>query len=101
MQSYRNPRILVAGIAGASLGTEIAKSLHHAGGYDILGCDISPLAFGHYDHNFNSTYVVGREPYTTNLIELCTRENVDFIIPGGDEPALLIGRDDGRFASAG
>ena len=62
MQSDRKPRILVSGIAGASLGTEIAKSLHHAGGYDILGCDISPLAFGHYDQNFGSTYVVGRSP---------------------------------------
>jgi carbamoyl-phosphate synthase large subunit len=36
------------------------QSLHHAGGYDILGWDISPVAFCHYDHNFNSTFVVAR-----------------------------------------
>jgi carbamoyl-phosphate synthase large subunit len=101
MQSDRKPRILVAGIAGASLGTEIAKSLHHAGGYDILGCDISPLAFGHYDHNFGSTYVIGRESYIADLLELCASKHVDCVIPGGDEPAVLIGRDVQRFADAG
>ena len=101
MRSDRKPRVLIAGIAGASLGTEIAKSLRHAGGYDILGCDISPLAFGHYDHNFGSTYVIGRESYIPNLLELCTREHVDCIIPGGDESAVLIGRDVDRFADAG
>lgn len=101
MQLDRRPRILVAGIAGASLGTEIAKSLRYAGGYDILGCDISPLAFGHYDRNFGSTYVIGREPYIANLLELCSRERVDCIIPGGDEPAVLISRNVQHFTEAG
>lgn len=100
MQSDRSPRVLIAGIAGASLGTEIAKSLRHAGGYDILGCDISPLAFGHYDLNFSSTYVIGREAYISNLLELCLRERIDCLIPGGDEPAVLIGRAVQQFADA-
>ena len=37
--------VLIAGIGGGSLGTEIAKSLRLAGAYRILGCDVSPLAF--------------------------------------------------------
>jgi carbamoyl-phosphate synthase large subunit len=100
MQSDRKLRILIAGIAGASLGTEIAKSLRHAGGYEIWGCDISPLAFGHYDHNFHATYVIGKESYIANLLGLCTSKCVDCIIPGGDEPAVLIGRDVQRFLDA-
>jgi carbamoyl-phosphate synthase large subunit len=100
MNSDEKPRILVAGIAGASLGTEVAKSLMHAGGYHILGCDISPLAFGHYDQNFNSTSVIAREPYITNLLELCAREHIDCLIPGGDEPAVLISRGFERFLGA-
>jgi len=35
--------VLIAGIVGASLGTEIAKSLRLAGGYHVIGCDPSPL----------------------------------------------------------
>ncbi len=42
------PRILVAGIGGASLGTEILKCLRDAGTYEVFGCDISEHAYGHY-----------------------------------------------------
>ncbi|OBB45495.1 ATP-grasp domain-containing protein [Mycobacterium sp. 852002-51961_SCH5331710] len=97
----RNPRVLIAGIAGASLGTELAKALSHAGGYDILGSDISPLAFGHYDARFASTFVVDREDYARNLLEICVREQVDCILPGGDEPAVLIAEDHQMFTRAG
>ncbi|WP_197283583.1 ATP-grasp domain-containing protein [Mycobacterium sp. Marseille-P9652] len=93
--------MLIAGIAGASLGTEIAKALNHAGGYDVLGCDISPLAFGHYDSHFNSTFLVDRETYAQSLLDLCVREEVECLIPGGDEPAVLIGRAHELFARAG
>lgn len=95
------PRVLIAGIAGASLGTEIAKALDHAGGYDILGCDISPLAFGHYDVRFTSTFLIDREGYAQNLLDLCIREQVDCVIAGGEEPAVLIGRNHEQFARAG
>ncbi|KBZ63808.1 hypothetical protein K875_02520 [Mycobacterium [tuberculosis] TKK-01-0051] len=97
----KSVRVLVAGIAGASLGTEVAKALDHAGGYDVLGCDISPLAFGHYDARFSSTFVIARDGYARNLLDLCVREQVDCVIPGGDEPAVLIGRDHDLFARAG
>ena len=62
------PRILIAGIAGASLGTEIAKCLRHAGGYEIFGCDISPYAYGHYDPNFENTFLVERGRYIVDLL---------------------------------
>lgn len=46
-------RVLIAGIGGASLGTEILKSLLlNEERYDIFGCDISALAFGHYQYGF-------------------------------------------------
>jgi carbamoyl-phosphate synthase large subunit len=95
------PRILIAGIAGASLGTEIAKCLRHAGGYEIVGCDIAPLAFGHYDSNFDRTFLVDRARYIDDLLALCERERIDCIIPGGDQPAVIISRSEGRFAEIG
>lgn len=97
----KSVRVLIAGIAGASLGTEIAKALDHAGGYDVLGCDISPLAFGHYDSHFSTTFVIDRDGYAQNLLDICLREQVDCVIPGGDEPAVLISRDHDLFARAG
>jgi carbamoyl-phosphate synthase large subunit len=100
-QQRRNPRVLIAGVAGASLGTEIAKALHHAGGYGIIGCDISPFAYGHYDRNFESTFLVDRRRYIDDLLSLCQRERISCIIPGGDEPAVLISRNENRFTAVG
>ena len=101
MQSDRRPRVLIAGIAGASLGTEIAKCLRHAGGYEIVGCDISALAYGHYDSNFDDTFLVDRGHYIDDLVALCQGEHIDCIIPGGDEPAVLISRSEDRFSDIG
>jgi carbamoyl-phosphate synthase large subunit len=101
MQSDRKPKVLIAGIAGASLGTEIAKCLRYASGYEIVGCDISPLAYGHYDSKFDSTFLVDRGQYIDDLLALCRSESIDCIIPGGDEPAVLISRSENRFAEIG
>lgn len=100
-QQRLGTRILIAGIAGASLGTEIAKCLRHAGGYEIIGCDISPIAYGHYNSNFDSTFLVNREQYIDDLLTLCQGKRIECIIPGGDEPAVLISRNEKRFAEIG
>jgi carbamoyl-phosphate synthase large subunit len=93
-------RILVAGIGGASLGTEILKCLQLAGGYEVFGCDISPFAFGHYGCAFVSTALVRREHYIADLIELCEGHEIDCVIPGGDEPARLMAESHEVFTRA-
>ncbi len=93
------PRILIAGIGGASLGTEIFKCLQLAGGYDVFGCDISPLAFGHYGCSFESTSTVRREFYVEDMIALCGELSIDCVVPGGDEPARLIAQSQQLFAN--
>jgi carbamoyl-phosphate synthase large subunit len=94
--------VLVAGIAGASLGTEIAKALGRAAiRYRILGCDISPLAFGHYSDYFEKTFLVEPDDYVANLLALCTRERVDAVVPGGDRPMALIAAAKALFAETG
>lgn len=95
------PRILIAGIGGASLGTEIAKCLKLAGGYIVYGCDISPLAFGHYAGDFDATSIIEREPYVENILALCTELGVDCIVPGGDETTRLIAGSMPLFLDAG
>lgn len=93
--------VMIAGIAGASLGTEIAKSLHLAGGYRVLGCDISPLAYGHFDEHFDATFTTDAEDYTANVIRLCTEHEVSVLIPGGERPARILGQASPEFAAHG
>lgn len=82
--------VLIAGIGGASLGTEILKCLLLAGRYKVYGCDISNLAFGHYQEGFEKTFVVDRTSYTESILTICDKENINFIIPGGEEPMILL-----------
>lgn len=92
---------MIAGIGGASLGTEIGKCLELAGGYRVFGCDISPIAFGHYGGGFESTSVVARESYVRDVLALCAQHAIDCIVPGGDEPARLIAESLTAFVRAG
>jgi carbamoyl-phosphate synthase large subunit len=85
------PRILIAGIGGASLGTEILKCLVEVDRYDVYGCDISEYAYGHYQEGFVETFVVKREKYCESVLELCTRYGIQAVIPGGEEPLMLLG----------
>jgi carbamoyl-phosphate synthase large subunit len=93
--------VLIAGIGGASLGVELAKCLRLAGGYRILGCDISPLAFGHYAGLCDRTAIVSRERYIDDVLAACRSEVVEVIVPGGDEPARLLASANDRIAEAG
>jgi len=85
--------ILIAGIGGASLGTEIFKSLKLAGRYNIFGADISPYAYGLYQEGFTKTYVVDRGKYIQELLNICKKEKIDVIIPGGEEPLILLNQN--------
>ena len=82
--------VLIAGVGGASLGTEIFKSLRHSGNYSVVGADISPYAYGLYQEGFVRTYVIDREKYIQNILDICKKENTGAIIPGGEEPLLLL-----------
>jgi carbamoyl-phosphate synthase large subunit len=83
-------RVLVAGVGGASLGTEIGKSLALAGGYQISGCDISPYAFGLHDRLFGKTRLIDRQAYADNVLDLALEWGVRSVIPGGEEPLRLL-----------
>jgi carbamoyl-phosphate synthase large subunit len=93
--------VLIAGIGGASLGTEIAKALRLAGGYKIIGCDISPLAYGHYGNACDKTFLVSREGYIAQLLDICDAHGVQVIVPGADQTTGLIAGASEHFLSAG
>ena len=94
-------KVMVAGIGGASLGTEILKCLRDAGRYRVYGCDISGYAYGHYEKNIAETFVVSRKRYVESVLELCVAVGIRVLIPGGDEPAVLLGLAAADFLKAG
>lgn len=83
--------VMVAGVGGASLGTEVFKCLRDAGRYDVYGCDISPYAYGHYQGGFAETFVIGREAYVDSVLALCRDNGIRAVIPGGEGPLALLG----------
>ena len=94
-------RVMIAGIGGASLGTEIRKSLTLAGGYEIYGCDVSKTAYGLYEDEFVETWCVSRDDYVTNVLNVCIESGTSFLIPGGEQPMTLLGAASDTFAAAG
>jgi carbamoyl-phosphate synthase large subunit len=95
------PRVLIAGIGGASLGTEILKCLTLAGRYRVFGCDISSFAYGQYQEGFDRTFLVERRGYVESVLEVCREAAIDLIIPGGEEPLILLTGARERLATAG
>lgn len=93
--------VLVAGIGGASLGCEVVKALQHAGVYDVHGCDVSPLAFGHFGAGLADTFVPDRQAYAESVLDACVARGIAAVVPGGEEPAVLLARAADRFRAAG
>ena len=93
--------VLVAGIGGASLGTEVLKSLELARRYEIYGCDISEFAYGHYQPGVRQTFLVPRENYVAAIHDICVTHKIRAIIPGGEEPLALLAPHAGKFQHIG
>ncbi len=93
--------VLVAGVGGASLGTEIIKCLSLAGRYTVYGCDISPLAFGHFQEGVEKSYSIDRQRYVDSILEICRRHEIKAVIPGGEEPMKLLGEAADRLNKEG
>jgi len=95
------PKVLIWGIAGASLGMEIAKSLVNDGSFDVRGVDISPQAYGHFSGYFNRTYQVDRETCASDICKTIADDHIDFLIAGGDIVARLCARISKEIKAAG
>lgn len=94
-------RVMIAGVGGASLGTEIRKSLALASGYEIYGCDVSKTAYGLYEPGFSKTWRVSRADYVPSILGACLEAGAGFLIPGGEQPMTLLGAAAEIFEEAG
>jgi carbamoyl-phosphate synthase large subunit len=96
--------VLIAGIGGGTLGLEIFKSLRHAGGYRLIGTDVSEKAFGLYIEGFAETYLLprlGGAAYAARLLEICTKEKVRAVAPGAEEVQAILSAHRVMFEQAG
>lgn len=94
-------KVMIAGIGGASLGTEIYKALKLSGGYQVYGCDVSPTAYGLYDSGFIQTYRIDIKNYVQNVISSCVNSGAKWLIPGGEQPMELLGAAADKLKDAG
>lgn len=101
MSDSKLVKVLIAGIGGASLGTELVKCLKLAGGYKVYGCDVSPFAFGHYDDKFDNTHVISRNNYVQDILSICHDYKIQVIIPGGEEPGFLLSENAKKINAIG
>ena len=83
-------RVLIWGIAGASLGLEIAKSLQISKNYSVYGIDKDKNAFGHFSDLFVKTFVFKSNSFIDELIGFCKDNGIDFLVPGGDAVNSLV-----------
>lgn len=84
--------VMIAGVGGASLGTELAKALKLAGKWRVFGCDISEWAFGLHSGDFDQSFHVSRSNYVESVIESCVAANCRWLVPGGEQPLHLLSR---------
>jgi carbamoyl-phosphate synthase large subunit len=101
MDKCQKLKVMIAGIGGASLGTEILKCLVLAGRYNVFGCDISSTAYGLYDPGFKRTFLVDRHDYVCSVIRACEQEDIHWLIPGGEQPMILLGAAASQLEAAG
>ena len=101
MTAGSRDRVLVAGIAGASLGTELVKSLQAADRYTIFGADISPLAYGHWIPGLEQTFTLPRDSYVEALLATCRDHGIRAVVPGGEGPLGLVMAAEAEFRAAG
>lgn len=94
-------KVMIAGIGGASLGTELLKCLALTKKYRIYGCDVSHTAYGLYESGFEQTSCVDRDDYVASVIKACQAVDARWLIPGGEQPMVLLGAQASRLEAAG
>ena len=101
MSNMQSRAVMIAGVGGASLGTEIQKCLQLAGNYRIFGCDISKTSYGLYDPKFEKTFHIESDNYIENVINSCKLAGADYLVPGGEQPMTILGEASERLAQEG
>ncbi len=92
MNTESNPtkRVIVAGVGGASLGTETLKALALSGSYKAIAADVSALAYGFYQKEAAASHLLRTSHYIEDLIACCQREQAQLVLPSAEPTLKLI-----------
>ena len=96
--------ILIAGIGSGSLGLELLKCISLVDEFLVYGADIDVSAAGHHDKRFEKTYSLqstSAESYCEELIQICKRIDVAFVVPGAEITNRIICKHQQSFRSNG
>ncbi len=89
-ESDPTKRVIVAGVGGASLGTETLKALALSGNYKAIAADVSALAYGFYQKEATSSHLLRASHYIEDLIACCQREKAQLVLPSAEPTLKLI-----------
>ena len=88
---------------GSGTGSSVINSCRLSGlPIRTIGFGTNPFAFGIYDCDaFDYTPNIYLPEYVDMLIEKCFKHNVDLLIPGSDDEALIFSKSLEKFKAAG
>ncbi len=103
MQPKRKPFHLGIGCIGSGVGQAVIASLRLTDlPVTTIGLGTNPLAFGAYDCDQHvETGSIYDPDYVDRLIEICLAHGIALLIPGLDDEALLLARNEERLTQAG
>ena len=98
-----NPLKVAISCVGSGIGQSVVESLKLSSlPIHTLGLDCNPLAFGLYEtDSFKLVPRISDLSYISTLVETCSSESIDILIPASDEELLLIAEHKHRFEAEG
>jgi nucleoside-diphosphate-sugar epimerase len=88
---------------GSGVGQSVINSLRLSRlSLKTVGLGTNPFAYGAYDcDTYDYTKSIYDKGYVDNLIEKCKEHNIDLVIPGLDDEALIYAQNAEKFKKAG
>jgi len=88
---------------GSGVGQSVINSLRLSRlPLKTVGLGTNPFAYGAYDCDaYDYTKSISEKGYVDNLIKKCKEHNIDLVIPGLDDEALIFAQNADKFNSAG
>ncbi|HHX69799.1 MAG TPA: NAD-dependent epimerase/dehydratase family protein [Gallicola sp.] len=100
-----NTKTYTIGISciGSGVGQSVISSLRLSRlPLKTVGLGTNPFAYGAYEcDTYDYTKSIYAEGYVDNLIEICKKHNIDLVIPGLDDEALIYAQNAHKFEKAG
>ncbi len=88
---------------GSGVGQSVINSLKHSRlPFRTIGLGTNPFAFGAYDCDaYDYTKTIYDPEFIDDLIRVCKKHQVDLIVPGLDDEALMYAQNQDKFEAAG